>query len=60
MSLSYRAAESAHNETKWTHILKLERLTNHRSKQPELRPEGLERWVVNLTDRTLHLPRRMC
>ena len=34
-------------------ILKLERLTNCQSKQRELRPEGLERWVVNLTDRAL-------
>ena len=34
-------------------LLKLERLTNCRPKQRELRPEGLERWVVNLTDRAL-------
>ena len=53
MSLSYRAAERTHNETKRTQILKLERLANHRSRQRELRPEGLKRWVVNLTDRTL-------
>ena len=53
MNLSYRAAERTHNETKRTQILKLERLANHRSRRRELRPEGLERWVVNLTDRTL-------
>ena len=53
MSLSYRAAERTHNETKRRQILKLERLTNRRSKQRELRPEGLERWVVNLTDQAL-------
>ena len=53
MNLSYRGAERTHNETKRTQILKLERLSNHRSRRRELRPEGLERWVVNLTDRTL-------
>ena len=57
MNLSYRAAERTHNETKRTQILKLERLANHRSRRRELRPEGLERWVVNLHS---HLPRRMC
>ena len=53
MNLSYRAAERTHNETKLTQILKLERLANHRSRRWELHPEGLERWVVNLTDQTL-------
>ena len=53
MNLSYRAAERTHNETKRTQIVKLERLANHRSRRRELHSEGLERWVVNLTDRTL-------
>ena len=53
MNFSYRAAERTHNETKRTQILKLERLANHRSRRWDLHPEGLERWVINLTDRTL-------
>ena len=53
MNLSYRAAERTLNETKRTQILKLERLASHRSRWRELRPEGLDRWVVNLIDRTL-------
>ena len=60
MSLSYRAAERTHNETKRRQILKPERLTNHRSRQRELHPEGLERWVVNLIDRAFTPSRRMC
>ena len=53
MSLSYRAAERTHNKTQWRQILKLETRTNHRSRQQELRPEGLETWMVYLTFRTL-------
>ena len=53
MSPNYQVAEDSW--TKQRQILKLERLTNHRSRQWELRPEGLERWMVNLTDQTLTL-----
>ena len=31
---------------------KLEALMKHKQKQPELRPEGRDRWVVNLTERS--------
>ena len=53
MNFSYRAPKRTHNKTKQTQILKLERLANHQSRRQELGPEGLERWVVNLTDRIL-------
>ena len=53
MNFSYRAPKRTHNKTKQTQILKLERLANHQSRRQELGPVGLERWVVNLTDRIL-------
>lgn len=53
MKLSYGSAEKTHAKAKQTQIKKLEKLINHQAKQTCLRPQGLDRWVVNLTDRSL-------
>ena len=38
---------------KQNHLSKLEALMKRKQKQPELRPEGRDRWVINLTERNL-------
>ena len=48
--LSYAAAESTHAKAKLNHTRKLDRLRDSRDKHRELRPQGLERWVINLTN----------
>ena len=53
MKLSYAAAEKTHAKTKQNQLQKLGKLINHQVKQRELRPQGLDRWVVNRTDRSL-------
>ena len=55
-TLSYAAAENTQAKTKLLQTKKLERLMNRWNKHRELCPQGLERWVVNLTDRTLSEP----
>ena len=48
--LGYAAAESTHAKAKLNHTGKLDRLRDGRDKHRELRPQGLERWVINLTN----------
>ena len=55
-TLSYTAAENTHAKTKLNQTKKLERLMDRRDKHHKLCPQGLERWVVNLMDRTLPKP----
>ena len=51
--LSHGSAEKTHVKSKQRHLSKLELLMKRKQKQPELRPEGHDRWVVNLTERNL-------
>ena len=51
--LSHSSAEKTHVKSKQRHLSKLELLMKRKQKQPELRPEGHDRWVVNLTERYL-------
>jgi hypothetical protein len=50
--LSYNSAEKTFVKSKQNHQSKLEALLKRKQKQPELRPEGRDRWVVNLTSRS--------
>ena len=52
-TLSQGAAERTHADTRHSQILKLGKLIGERDRRRELCPQGLKRWVVNLTDRTL-------
>ena len=54
--LSYAAAEDTHAKAKLNQTKKLGKLMDMRDKHHGLRPQGLERWVVNLTDRSLSKP----
>ena len=42
-----------HVKSKQNHLSKLKALMKCKWKQPELRPEGRNRWVINLTERDL-------
>ena len=55
-TLSYTAIENTHAKTKPNQTKKIERLMDRWDKHHELRPQGLERWVVNLMDRVLSKP----
>ena len=52
-SLSHATAEKAHAKAKLNHIQKLRKLIDSRDKHRELRPEGLDKWVINLADQRL-------
>ena len=56
--LSYAAAESTHAKAKLNHTRRLDRLRDSWDKHRELCPQGLERWVISLTNRPLS--KRMC
>ena len=56
-SPSYAAAERTHASAKLKQTRKLSKLTNSK-KRPELHPQGLDRWVVNLTGHPLTAPQR--
>ena len=51
--LSHNSAKKTFVKSKQNHQSKLEAVLKHKhkQKQPELRPEGRDRWVVNLHDR---------
>ena len=51
--LSYAAAESSHAKAKLKHTRKLDRLRDTQDKHRELCLQGLERWLINLTNRPL-------
>ena len=54
MRLNHAAAEKTHARTKWNQLQKLGKLLRQRDrKKIKLRPQGLDRWVVNLTDCSL-------
>ena len=57
-TLCYAAAENSHAKMKLLQTIKLERLMDRWDKHCELRPQGLERWMLNLTDRTLFKPQK--
>ena len=57
-SLSYAAAEKTHASAKLKQTRKLEKLVNNCQKRPKLHPQGLDRWVVNLTGRSLTAPQK--
>ena len=56
IQLSYSAAESTHAKAKLNHTRKLDRLRDGRDKHREMRPQGMERWVINLTNQPLSKP----
>ena len=56
--LSAAAAEKTHAKTKLNQVQKLGKLTNTRDKRLELPPQEVDRWVVNLTDRSLSEPQK--
>ena len=49
--LSYSSAEKTYVKSKQKHLSKLKALMKHKQKQPELHPEGHDRWLINLTER---------
>ena len=51
--LSHTTTEKTQAKAKLNHTQKLRKLNDDRDKHCELRPEGLENWVVNLTDQFL-------
>ena len=53
MQLSHAAAEKTNAKTKLNQLQKLGKLIQHQDKKIELHPQGLDRWVVNLTNRRL-------
>ena len=53
MQLSHTAADKTNAKTKLNQLQKLGKLIQHQDKKIELHPQGLDRWVVNLTNRHL-------
>ena len=56
--LSHNSAEKIFVKSKQNHQSKLKALLKHKQKHPELRLEGRDRWVVNLTESSLTQPAR--
>ena len=52
MRLSYATAESTHAKAKLNHTRRLDGLRDSWDKHRELCLQGLERWVINLTNRS--------
>ena len=48
--LSYSSTEKTYVKSKQNHLSKLEAPMKRKQKQPELHPEGHDRWVINLTE----------
>ena len=48
--LNHATAEKIHAKAKLSHIQELRKLIDSRDKHCELCPQGLDKWVVNLTD----------